>query len=261
MATSCLECSVPIAAKARGRPPRYCSRACQAKAYRARHAGTSGRAGRGDRATTSPYSDVAQYASRLADDLARAGRRLAAMVAAGGPLKPDAVDQAHRLVDELTELANQQPRDETSAVTKTVEAVNPPPVHDLPPDEPPAQPAAPVLPAGDATTTPTTAADHRPVALPKIRRNADFDLVKQADGRYVVLVDGEPVGVARRAYEGAGRRAVWEAVDSQGLRRRCYGTGATPQGNARTREAAAVGLLSDLLLQQENQRQKRRRRS
>lgn len=42
MATTCPVCGGPVTARPRGRPSVYCSRACQAKAYRARKATTGG---------------------------------------------------------------------------------------------------------------------------------------------------------------------------------------------------------------------------
>jgi hypothetical protein len=70
-----------------------------------------------------------------------------------------------------------------------------------------------------------------------------------------VLVGGRPAGLVRPTWRGERSRPGWEPVDLSGLALPVKGTGrVTPAGNARTRDAAAVGLLRALQRQQEHER-------
>ncbi|MFE7212470.1 hypothetical protein ACFU93_21250 [Streptomyces sp. NPDC057611] len=84
--TTCLVCGKDLPAQRGPRARRYCSRACQAKAYRARqgqrdaHRLTSG----GEAGLLAEYDGVAS--PELADQLALAARRLAGALDAGQPV-------------------------------------------------------------------------------------------------------------------------------------------------------------------------------
>jgi hypothetical protein len=92
---ACPVCGGQVTARPRGRPGVYCSRACQAKAYRARKAGEAG------------AGEVAR-ARELAVEVGQAARALAGLVSAGQPWPQGlqaAQATAHTALAELTALA------------------------------------------------------------------------------------------------------------------------------------------------------------
>ncbi|MBN6034999.1 TetR/AcrR family transcriptional regulator [Amycolatopsis sp. 195334CR] len=85
---TCVECGEPLAVPARGRRPRYCSRSCQAKAYRARVAAgaTVTRAAPADPERSLTVAAIVQAAIDVADAEgagALSMRRIAAELGAG----------------------------------------------------------------------------------------------------------------------------------------------------------------------------------
>lgn len=73
-----------------------------------------------------------------------------------------------------------------------------------------------------------------------------------------MLVGGKDAGLVRPTWRGERSRPGWEAVDNAGTALPATGIGrVTSGGNARTRDAAAVGLLRTLLRQQENERSRK----
>ena len=94
---------------------------------------------------------------------------------------------------------------------------------------------------------------------PVIRTNSDYDLARVGDGYWAVMVDGTKAGTVRRAYEPrALRTVVWEPVTLVGVPVRCLPPAATTSGYARTRDAAALELLGDILRRQRAMRKRRR---
>jgi hypothetical protein len=75
------------------------------------------------------------------------------------------------------------------------------------------------------------------------------------------MVMGHSAGLVRPTWRGERSQHGWEAVTNAGTALPATGTGSvTLAGNARTRDAAAVSLLSTLLREQENERRKKRPR-
>jgi prevent-host-death family protein len=104
---------------------------------------------------------------------------------------------------------------------------------------------------------PVPAARGREPKLPRITDRTACELVK-APGydetrTWHVMVGTARAGSVRPAYEGVSTR-VWQPVDNLGMPVRCAGKGATPRGNARTRERAAAELLMMLQRRQRNAR-------
>lgn len=251
MSTNCPVCDRLVDTGTRGRPAVYCSQACRAKAYRARVA-TTGH-------TAPKTGSAATRARRSAAALGRAGRQLAAAVASGVP-DHAAEAQARDLLGQLTVLAYE--RDETPAavVTKNVDLPQPPA------DDEPAPTADTSSREQQPKKRPASArTDDGPLEwvsdLPRIRDDSAYEVVKTSQpGVYRVLVDGNLVGYLRRVSEKLGGRPVWGAVDAvHGLPVHYNSTGATPEHHARTRDQAAVGLLSELLFRQEKQQPRRSR--
>jgi hypothetical protein len=109
------------------------------------------------------------------------------------------------------------------------------------------------------------AAPRKRSAVPKITdaiiAESRYQLVRAPDHAetraWHVLVDGRPAGWVRPTWRGERSRPGWEPVDLSGLALPVKGTGrVTAAGNARTRDAAAVGLLRALQHQQEHERRK-----
>ena len=107
------------------------------------------------------------------------------------------------------------------------------------------------------------AAPRKRTAVPKITgaviAEGRYQLVRAPDHAetraWRVLVGGRPAGLVRPTWRGERSRPGWEPVDLSGLALPVKGTGrVTPAGNARTRDAAAVGLLRALQRQQEHER-------
>ncbi len=134
-----------------------------------------------------------------------------------------------------------------------------------------AGPAAPrpAFPApAHAARKPGTGTRHPPdpKITPAIIGNGQYDIVKapgHAESRaWHVLVAGQRAGLVRPTWRGERSRPGWEAITNAGMALPATGTGRiTAAGNARTRDAAAVSLLSTLLREQENQRRKRKQPS
>ena len=117
---------------------------------------------------------------------------------------------------------------------------------------PPARVAV-ARPAGRSARDPAIAAE------PVIRTNSDYELARVGDGYWAVMVDGTKAGTVRRAYEPrALRTAVWEPVTLVGVPVRCLPPAATTSGYARTRDAAVLELLGDILRRQRAMRKRRR---
>lgn len=119
------------------------------------------------------------------------------------------------------------------------------------------RPAPPAPRPGTGTTHPPD-----PDITPGIIGNGQYDIVKapgHTDTRaWHVLVGGQRAGLVRPTWRGERIRHGWEAVTNAGPALPATGTGrVTPAGNARTRDAAAVSLLSTLLREQESERRKR----
>ena len=118
--------------------------------------------------------------------------------------------------------------------------------------------AAPVVPGAAAASSGPVAA---PKITPGIIGGGRYELVKAPDHAetraWHVLVSGKHAGLVRPTWRGERSRPGWEAVDNAGTALPATGTGrVTAGGHARTRDAAAVSLLTALLRQQENERKK-----
>jgi hypothetical protein len=62
-----------------------------------------------------------------------------------------------------------------------------------------------------------------------------------------VLAGARKAGLARRTWRGERARPGWEGIDNSGAAVPATGTGrVTAEGNARTRDAAAISLLTTL---------------
>jgi hypothetical protein len=90
---------------------------------------------------------------------------------------------------------------------------------------------------------------------------AGYELVRAPDHAetraWHVLIGGRLAGIVRPTWRGERTRPGWEPVDTAGIALPVKGTcRITPAGNARTRDAAAVGLLRALQSQQEQERKK-----
>ncbi len=113
-----------------------------------------------------------------------------------------------------------------------------------------------------AAAQPATA--RRRLAVPRITdaiiAEGRYELVRAPDDAetraWHGLVGGRRAGLVRPTWRGERSRPGWEAVDNVGTALPATGTGrVAAAGNARTRDAAAVGLLRALLRQQESERE------
>lgn len=116
---------------------------------------------------------------------------------------------------------------------------------------------------GREDARPTPAAGGRRPAVPRITgaviAEGRYELVRAPDHpetrAWHVLVGGRRAGLVRPTWRRERNRPGWEAIDNVGTALPATGIGrVTAAGNARTRAAAAVSLLSALLRQQENDR-------
>jgi hypothetical protein len=135
-----------------------------------------------------------------------------------------------------------------------------------PPNGPASQSGHARLPSAFAAP----AAPRKRPAAPKITdatiAEGRYQLVRAPDHAetraWHVLVGGRPAGMVRPTWRGERSRPGWEPVDLPGLALPVKGTGrVTPAGNARTRDAAAVGLLHALQRQQEQERKEAARQT
>jgi hypothetical protein len=144
---------LPAAAAAPGRPTIYCSRACQAKAYRARSTSHA-----------TPDTSPTTAATALARQLADAADRLAAAINAGN------IEASHPVtLQTLTEQLIALAPPPTPPAVLPDHATAPPPSHTVahppnPRDETPARVTKTAPPA--AATDPGLRADHRDPAHP-----------------------------------------------------------------------------------------------
>jgi len=110
--------------------------------------------------------------------------------------------------------------------------------------------AVPGSPAGEPRPR---KARRREPRLPRIATAGGYEVVKAPDhaetASWQVMVDGVRAGRIRRTWEGRSR--VWAVADPADIPVRCIGQGATPLGNARTRDTAARELLIVLMQRQE----------
>jgi DNA invertase Pin-like site-specific DNA recombinase len=130
-----------------------------------------------------------------------------------------------------------------------------------PAEAPVSEPIAPG-PAAQPARPARRARTGRPRKEPKITAATEYEIVKAADyaesRTWQVMVGGIRAGWIRRTWQDTGTSAVWEAVDNGNLRIKCIGQGATPRGNARTRDKAARELLYNLMQRQDRARQQAR---
>jgi DNA invertase Pin-like site-specific DNA recombinase len=102
----------------------------------------------------------------------------------------------------------------------------------------------------------------RPGKEPKITAETEYEIVKAADyaesRTWQVMVSGIRVGWIRRTWQDTGTSAVWQPVDNSNMPIKCIGQGATPRGNAHTRDKAARELLYNLTQRQDRARQQAR---
>ncbi|MER6151337.1 hypothetical protein [Streptomyces hirsutus] len=252
--TTCPVCGGTLPAQRGPRARRYCSRACQAKAYRARqrqdreHRLPPGE----ERELLEAYADVP--ATELADTLAGAARRLAGALNAGLPADGFDLDVVARIPVVLAARARQAapaaqarhgiPDHRLEAPTAAVIdlAADPAPSRpevQAPPPEPSRDDSVPSSPQPAGAPEKTAPARRKRLSQKAARALADSArLVKDADHRdthrwNLIAGDGTVLGYVEPSYGGTGRtgRNGWNHRLAQSL---------AASGPYRTREEAAL---------------------
>jgi len=281
-AATCALCHAPLPEPAAGpgRPAVYCSRSCQAKAYRARTAGHSAPAGHPDPlpSPACPAAADSGLPSATATDLARriadAADRLETDIHAG-TVGPSQLATLRALADQLIALAAPPTRQAVvsehataSAAAPDTRACPPTPREEIPPgvtksEQPantrdpgrthPAERNPPAASAPPARACPPPApprpTSRPPTRAPGPRRYTDAELnayrlervPDQIRGRrWKVLVAGDVLGEISPAYTVRGSKG-WQAKTTSGYQLRQHDT-----RPAKTRQQAVIDLILHL---------------
>ncbi|CAM5253354.1 hypothetical protein [Streptomyces griseomycini] len=201
--TTCSVCGGVLPARRGPRARRYCSRACQAKAYRARRQrDQEHRIGPGEeRELLEAYAGVS--ATELADRLAAAARRLADALNTGLPADAADLDVMARVPAVLAARARQ--------VAPAADTVAPRPEVQGSPPEPSRDDSAPTSPRHRQAPQRTAPARRKRLSQKAARAVADSArLVKDADHRdthrwNLIAEDGTVLGHVEPSYGGTGR--------------------------------------------------------
>ncbi len=222
---TCLVCGVDLPAQRGPRARRYCSRACQAKAYRARQRqGQERRVAPGEeRELLEAYAGVP--AVELADNLAAAARRLAGALNAGRPADDFDLEVMERVPVVLAARARQtapaeqalheipdSTRTPAAAIVDLAADPSPPrATTQSPPPEPSRDDSGPPSPQPADAPKKRAPARRRRLSQKAARAVADSArLVKGADHRDthrwdLIAEDGTVLGYVEPSYGGTGR--------------------------------------------------------
>jgi hypothetical protein len=236
MAT-CTVCGDQLPAQQGPRARVYCSRACQAKAYRARqqqHAGHQA-------ATADVPALLAEYdgttSRQLADSLAAAAERVATNLSAGLPADDHDLGVLTRIPVVLTARARQA-APSAEAVHGRPDATTAPTVAAVDLAEQPTTPQKTRRPAARASRDASARRRRRRYTTEQIN---DIALRATSEGSWEAVLAGDVIGRVQHRYA-SGRRQGWEAttLDLMKLTHRGAGT------YAKTRDAALLDLLRGL---------------